>query len=115
MKRLYPGSSDSSQGSPEEARRDRKQTQQHDLVKGLGKALSSSTAEAEKATSQRHRETQLQQIYATQMRVYAAECKSVNDHNRPAMKQNREARQWSIAQNEPVGELMSFLPPPSNP
>ena len=97
------GSSSGSQSSGDEASRpkvrqprvDRKQKQPDHLIKGLGKALSSTTAKTERAATQRHREMQReatqrhremqrQQMYAAELRSYNCECKKVSDINKMA-------------------------------
>ena len=106
MVRMYNGGSSGSQSSSPEQQRpkvrqprmDWKQKQQNQLVKGLGKALSSATAETERAATQQHRDAQLRMMYGIQMRSYNAEFKNLTalESNQLAMQQRAEARQHGI-------------------
>ena len=92
---------------------DRKQKQQNQLVREIGKVLSSATAETERAATQRHRETQLQMTYSIQMRSYNAESKMVLEHNKLAMQQRAEARQHGILLD--AHDMLPILQVPTKP
>ena len=130
MVRTYSSSSNGSQSSSPEQQRphvrqprmDRKQKQQNQLIKGLGKALSSAMAETERATTQRHQDAQQQMMCGTQVRSYNSELRSYNSESKTVfesnglgmhMQQRADARQHGILLD--AHDMLPIMRPPTKP
>lgn len=95
--------------------RTRKQQQGDDFVKGLGQTLSATAAASDKAALERHRETQRNLAYATELKVYLAEKKQALEYNKMVMQQRQQEREYADKHNVPCGHMLDYALEPVRP